>query len=96
MRRGNAVDRTGENERAWTGLDHESALRLEGRRYRPGKVCDRPQESERQSAGKPIDAHGRKGTAGSSVVVDGNEARPGRAVAACKGGSRTQADGGEG
>lgn len=42
----------GYDHRAWTGLDHECAVRESGRRYRPGKAYDRPQLSERQ-AGKP-------------------------------------------
>jgi hypothetical protein len=39
-------------DRAWTGLDHETAVRMSGRAYRPDKVYDRPQLSERR-AGKP-------------------------------------------
>lgn len=40
------------SDRAWTGLDHECAVRESGRNYRPGKAYDRPQLSERP-AGKP-------------------------------------------
>lgn len=40
------------SDRAWTGLDHETAVRMSGRVYRPGKAYDRPQLSERE-AGKP-------------------------------------------
>jgi hypothetical protein len=47
------------DHRAWTGLDHERAVRESGRAYRPGKVCDRPQLSERE-AGKPSDHRGLK------------------------------------
>jgi hypothetical protein len=46
-----------ERDRAWTGLDHETAVRMSGRAYRPGKVYDRPQLSERP-AGKPGDRAG--------------------------------------
>lgn len=47
------------SDRAWTGLDHETAVRMSGRSYRPGKVCDRPQLSERE-AGKPSERRGQK------------------------------------
>lgn len=40
------------DHRAWTVLDHECAVRESGRKYRPGKVYNRPQVSERP-AGKP-------------------------------------------
>jgi len=43
-----------DSDRAWTGLDHETAVRMSGRQYRPGKAFDRPQLSERP-AGKPCD-----------------------------------------
>lgn len=48
-----------ERDRAWTGLDHETAVRMSGRQYRPGKVCDRPQLSERE-AGKLSERGGQK------------------------------------
>lgn len=35
------------DHRAWTGLDHECAVRESGRAYRPCKVHDRPHVSER-------------------------------------------------
>lgn len=38
-----------ERDRAWTGLDHETAVRMSGRQYRPGKAYDRPQLSERET-----------------------------------------------
>lgn len=37
---------------AWEALDHIEAVRAEGRRYRPARLYDRPQLSERP-AGKP-------------------------------------------
>ena len=52
VRRTRRDDRDG----PWTGLSHEEALRLEGRRFRPGKVYDRPRESERATDGNPSDA----------------------------------------
>jgi hypothetical protein len=42
------------SDRAWTGLDHECAVRESGRRYRPGKACSRPQISER-TGGNPCE-----------------------------------------
>lgn len=52
MREVDGVRRTKDKDRAWTGLDHETAVRMSGRVYRPGKAHDRPQLSERE-AGKP-------------------------------------------
>ena len=46
-------------DRAWTGLDHECAVRESGRAYRPSKVYDRPQLSEREG-GKPSERRGQK------------------------------------
>jgi hypothetical protein len=48
-----------ERDRAWTGLDHETAVRMSGRTYRPGKVYDRPQLSEREG-GNPSERRGQK------------------------------------
>jgi hypothetical protein len=42
------------SDRAWAGLDHETAVRMSGRRYRPGKACSRPQMGERPG-GNPVD-----------------------------------------
>jgi hypothetical protein len=41
------VGRRDYDHRAWTRLDHECAVRESGRAYRPCKVYDRPQLSER-------------------------------------------------
>jgi hypothetical protein len=46
-------------DRAWTRLDHETAVRMSGRGYRPGKVHNRPQLSERE-AGKLRERGGQK------------------------------------
>jgi hypothetical protein len=48
-----------ESDRAWTGMDHETAVRMSGRGYRPGKVHNRPQLSERE-AGKLRERKGQK------------------------------------
>ena len=48
-----------DSDRAWTGLDHETAVRMSGRQYRPGKVWDRPQLSEREG-GNPSERRGQK------------------------------------
>lgn len=77
-------------DRAWTGLDHECAVRMSGRQYRPGRLYDRPQESERHTAGEPQDVHGREGARPESP----GRVRSSRAVTACPGGAK-QADGGE-
>ena len=44
---------------AWEALDHIEAVRAEGRRYRPARLYDRPQLSERP-AGKPKCPHRAK------------------------------------
>lgn len=36
-----------------TYLEHLEAVRQSGRRYTPGKVCNRPSVKERPKAGKP-------------------------------------------
>lgn len=41
------------DHRAWTGLDHECAVRESGKTYRPARLYDRPQESERPD-GNPV------------------------------------------
>jgi len=41
---------------AWSGLDHERAVRASGKRYRPASQYDRPRESERATDGNPSDA----------------------------------------
>jgi len=38
---------------AWSGLDHERAVRESGKRYRPASQYDRPRESERNTDGNP-------------------------------------------
>lgn len=47
---------TDRKDGAWD-LDHERAVRMEGRRYRPASLYNRPQLSERE-AGKPQAAQG--------------------------------------
>lgn len=56
---GKGVRTQNASDRAWTGLDHETAVRMSGRQYRPGKVCNRPQLSERE-AGKLREREGQK------------------------------------
>lgn len=48
------------SDRAWTGLDHETAVRMSGRAYRPGKVADRPQLSEREAGKRRAHHEGQK------------------------------------
>ena len=65
------------NQSAWSALDHTEAVRAEGRRYRPGRIYNRPDLSERETACQPqravqTDAQ-REG-----VVVCLDKARPGR------------------
>lgn len=59
------LDRKGDtqrdySDRAWTGLDHECAVRESGRVYRPGKVADRPQLSEREAGKRRASDEGQK------------------------------------
>jgi hypothetical protein len=71
---------------AWQALDHVEAVRAEGRRYRPARLYDRPQLSERYTAGKPQSVK-TKGAQPRS-----NRAKPGRASAACPVQGKRQAD----
>lgn len=66
---------------AWNALTHEEAVRAEGARYRPARLVDRPQLSEREAACQPqhsIWDHWTK-TQPSVVVGKSHTARPGRA-----------------
>lgn len=38
---------------AWNALTHEEAVRAEGARYRPARLSERPQLSERNTACQP-------------------------------------------
>jgi hypothetical protein len=80
---------------AWTALDHEGALRAEGRRYRPARLYDRPQLSERETACKPqhsIWESWTKTQPGIVVVGKGQQTRPGRASPAKRPGDKRQTD----
>lgn len=79
-------------DRAWTGLDHETAVRMSGRPYRPARLYDRPQESERQSAGKQAKVRGAQ----RARPENPNRAQSDRAVTACPGSRGRHANGDEG
>lgn len=68
-------------DRAWSKLDHEAAVRAEGRRYRPARLYDRPQLSEREAACQPQHSIWEvwKETQPGVVVGESQTARPGRA-----------------
>ncbi len=79
----------------WDGLDHEGALRAEGRRYRPARLYDRPQLSERDTACKPqhsIWESWTKTQPGIVVVGKSQPTRPGRASPAKRQGDKRQTD----
>lgn len=80
---------------AWKALDHEGALRVEGRRFRPAKTYDRPQLSERDAACQPQHSMWEIWTRTQPGVVVGKShaTRPGRASPAKRqGGKERQAD----
>lgn len=62
---------------AWVALDHTEAVRAEGRRYRPERIYNRPQLSERDAACQPQRAMDETAQR-EGVVVCLDKARPGR------------------
>ncbi len=80
---------------AWTALDHEMAVRESGKAYRPSKMYNRPQLSERETAGKPkhsIWESWTKTQPGIVVVGKSHATRPGRASPAKRQGDKRQTD----
>lgn len=74
---GKGVRRPDFSHSAWSALTHEEAVRAEGARYRPARLSERPQLSEREAACQPQRATDETAQR-EGVVVCLDKARPGR------------------